>query len=556
MYDANETGWANRSPEEMAFVIATWFAGGGSHHNYYMWYGGNHVGWTAANGIASYYADGVNYHADGLPNEPKRSHLYKLHQILAQYQDVLLHDSIQYGNEIYLHPNDSQNGLQSITAHIKTSNNNKKNNNNTTDVFAYVYKGNTSDQNITFLINNDASNNYTVEWKGNMYYLPNKSVSIVSNNGKEIYNTAKINRTGLATERVYKTIYSGSSDLSFESWNEILPIWKINSQNRTDSYIFNQRPLEQLRLSVNNNQSEYLIYETEIETDFTNSSINSQTLLIKVQGRKANSYYLYLNGIYIDTFSDGSHSKANCSFSFSFGSDDSNINLNTLDCSASNETCILTIISSSLGISNGIEPQGGSNAQDKKGIVGQVRLYSTSKNKTIDDYTYNGWTHWIGTTGENLNVTGNGENSVKWNHPEKSDKGMTWYRTYFETPDISLFYNYGTGDREGEGEGEGEGEVTGVFLLDIGKNGKGFQRGHWWLNGKDMGHYNSAIQDLNNNEKVMVQEYYYIPLDYLLAQDDNGMNQLVFQEELPLTGSGNNFDISSINLVYSTFEVP
>ncbi len=35
-YDPDSPGYANRSPEEMAFVIAKWFGGGGCHHNYYM----------------------------------------------------------------------------------------------------------------------------------------------------------------------------------------------------------------------------------------------------------------------------------------------------------------------------------------------------------------------------------------------------------------------------------------------------------------------------------------------------------------------------------------
>ena len=106
-YDANITGWANRSPEDMAYVLATWIAGGGSHHNYYMWYGGNHVGWTAGSSISSYYADGVNYHADGLANEPKRSHLMKLHNVLAENQQPILEDSMQYGNEMYIQSENS-----------------------------------------------------------------------------------------------------------------------------------------------------------------------------------------------------------------------------------------------------------------------------------------------------------------------------------------------------------------------------------------------------------------------------------------------------------------
>merc|ERR1719464_1727779 len=107
-YNPTITNWANRSPEDMAYSIALWFAAGAAHHNYYMWYGGNHVGWTAGSGIANYYADGVNLHADGLPNEPKKSHLMRLHNVISQYgQYPLMESPVQVGNEIHLDGNNT-----------------------------------------------------------------------------------------------------------------------------------------------------------------------------------------------------------------------------------------------------------------------------------------------------------------------------------------------------------------------------------------------------------------------------------------------------------------
>jgi hypothetical protein len=59
----------------MAFNVAQWMAKGGSHHNYYMYYGGNHIESWAASSITNRYGDGSNLHSDTLSNEPKRSHL-------------------------------------------------------------------------------------------------------------------------------------------------------------------------------------------------------------------------------------------------------------------------------------------------------------------------------------------------------------------------------------------------------------------------------------------------------------------------------------------------
>ena len=133
-------------------------------------------------------------------------------------------------------------------------------------------------------------------------------------------------------------------------------------------------------------------------------------------------------------------------------------------------------------------------------------------------------------------------NKINWTSPANMDNAITWYRATFKTPDISMF-------------GTVNDEVSGSFLLDIGDMGKGFQRGHFWLNGIDMGHYNSVTQQATDGTVVMAQRYYYIPIDYLIKQGSTTQNVLVFQEELPLTQfSVKNFD--SVNLVYSTVVIP
>lgn len=116
---------------------------------------------------------------------------------------------------------------------------------------------------------------------------------------------------------------------------------------------------------------------------------------------------------------------------------------------------------------------------------------------------------------------------------------MTWYRTSFKTPDLSLFF-----DKDILND---KNTITGVLLMDIGANGQGMQRGHWWLNGRDMGHYNNVIQSSN---KIMVQQYYFIPLDYLETIVNN---TLVFQEEIPFE---NQTRWTEVNVVYSTFVIP
>ena len=103
-WSMSQKAWldSDRTPEDMAYVILAWFARGGAHHNYYMWYGGNHMGRWAASGITNKYADGVNLHSDMLPNEPKKSHLTRLHKLIHGISMVLLSSKIQAHNPKYL----------------------------------------------------------------------------------------------------------------------------------------------------------------------------------------------------------------------------------------------------------------------------------------------------------------------------------------------------------------------------------------------------------------------------------------------------------------------
>ena len=82
----------------MALNVAQWIAKGGAHHNYYMYYGGNHIESWAASGLTNRYGDGSNLRSDTLPNEPKRSHLAAMHMALATMNDALMAAAVQTRN--------------------------------------------------------------------------------------------------------------------------------------------------------------------------------------------------------------------------------------------------------------------------------------------------------------------------------------------------------------------------------------------------------------------------------------------------------------------------
>ena len=240
----------NRSPEWLAYSMLIYFVLGGSHHNYYMYIGGNHVDKYAGSSLANYYANSVNYNSDGLPNEPKRSHMNKLHKLLAQYNSVLLGDKRQINNEIIIGGN------------------------NKTVAYEYTYNGN----GVTFLVNLDEDSKHTVIWNDVSYDLPEQSISILDANGVELFNTAKVNSNGLPTKRVYEVLYAGE-ELNWE-------VYVDNITNRMDEPVFNERPFEQIRFT--NYTSEYLYYQTNFTV---NTAVEGGNLIF--DGRCSNGYIIY-----------------------------------------------------------------------------------------------------------------------------------------------------------------------------------------------------------------------------------------------------------------------
>lgn len=82
-----------RGADDVARASMRWFARGGAHMNYYMFAGGNNFGATEGDAIATAYATDVNVCPDGLPNEPKFTHLARMHAALADVAELVLGDA-------------------------------------------------------------------------------------------------------------------------------------------------------------------------------------------------------------------------------------------------------------------------------------------------------------------------------------------------------------------------------------------------------------------------------------------------------------------------------
>ena len=571
------TTWDDRTPQDMANVIAKWFAVGAAHHNYYMYYGGNHVGLWAAAALTNMYADGTNYHSDTTPNEPKRSHLNRLHQLLLSYNDALmsspkqLHnatklnttgntlfgfasvcDATTQGQKIDLIGCDSQgntpctiqfnntmclvgdanadpvafkecdssnanqnfkwipstNQLQNLgsnqcldldisansidmwsckdssdasnqrwtSENVSGSNQLRSEEVNNMCVTATIpqilaYSYGTGERRVVFMTNTYTSD-YNITWEGRDYAIPAQSVTIVDYQGTELYQTSKVNLTNVPTERVYVPLLN-PSDLEWQAYTE--------DRVYKDSVSYSA-PQEQL--SITRDKTEYLIYSTQANVD-----LNQTNNQIIIETRKANAHLVFINGEYKGQTYNKDKDNADTTLTLTF--DSSLTGPNTVD---------VTIVSISLGIECLLQNQQGPEAQDHKGIVGQV---------TINNVVLSGpWSHRPALNGEELALyTSEKSDSVSWTSvPSSNIPSLTWFRTKFDRPSSM----------------KSDDIVLMRFISDKDYSFTEQSRGHFYLNGFDLGRY----WGISANGKFD-QTDYFIPGDLIQDKD----NLLVYVDE-------------------------
>ncbi|KAI9329137.1 glycosyl hydrolases family 35-domain-containing protein [Zopfochytrium polystomum] len=93
------TGWFQLAPEplpsrpgsDVAFSSARFIAKGGSYVAYYMWHGGSNFGrYSGGPMMATSYDYDAPMNEYGFPHEPKFSILANLHNIVSEYEDVIM----------------------------------------------------------------------------------------------------------------------------------------------------------------------------------------------------------------------------------------------------------------------------------------------------------------------------------------------------------------------------------------------------------------------------------------------------------------------------------
>ena len=373
-------GRDNRTAQDMAYVVMKWFARGAAHHDYYMWYGGNNFGRLAGSCITTIYADGVNLHSDMLPNEPKKTHLSKLHDLLATFSISLLYSPSQVNNVTKVL-------VYNSTMHKFVD---------TKYQFAYIYDA--AGQGVAF-IENSVNEMALVKFRGVNLTLPGLSSSLVdlsTSDLEEVFNSGKVHSSGLPTERVYTSL-SGKFP-----WR----VWQENVSSLQGAFTAGH-PLEQL--NVTNDLSDYLFYQTMI----TGSETGKVDLVIG--SRIANSFLAFVDGQLQSVGGYCTHDKGDMTYTLSVDTEEGRQQQ-------------LTLLSVSLGVNTHTLP----GEFDLKGVTGGVVL--GGKNITEGK-----WQHRAKLAGEIMNVyTVNGSKNVTWSsdYAVLTGKPVVWYQHNFKSPTI------------------------------------------------------------------------------------------------------------------------
>ena len=97
-FDRFGQGATVRSSSDVAYGVANFVATGGSVHNYYMFHGGTMWGnWSSTvrrTRLTPSYANSANLASDSIVYDPKYTHLAALHNILSNYADAILGESL------------------------------------------------------------------------------------------------------------------------------------------------------------------------------------------------------------------------------------------------------------------------------------------------------------------------------------------------------------------------------------------------------------------------------------------------------------------------------
>lgn len=417
---------SQRSAEDIAYAVARFFAKNGTLNNYYMYHGGTNFGRTSSSFVTTRYYDEAPLDEFGLKREPKFGHLRDLHRALRLSKKPLLK------------------GTQNVQRISETL-----------EITTYEKDG--SDTCVAFLTNNNTREAATIKFRGQDYYLPPRSVSILPDCNTVVFNTQAV----VAQHSSRNFLVSKAAKASkWEMFRERIPTiddLEVRSVTPKELYSFTR------------DTSDYAWYSTRLYIDHRDLPMRQDEIPVLEVASLGHALLAFVNGEFAG-FGHGSNVEKSHEFkkSVNFKPGVNNISL----------------LAMTVGFPN-------SGAYMERRFAGPRAVTAQGLMSGTLDISRNNWGQIVGLEGEKLQLfTEEGSKKVTWAPLEKNLGPLTWYKSYFDAP---------------EGDDPIALRMTGM------------QKGVIWVNGINLGRY--WVSYLSAIDKP-TQEEYHVPRSILKAKDN------------------------------------
>ncbi|OWM80414.1 hypothetical protein CDL15_Pgr019694 [Punica granatum] len=417
---------SQRAAEDIAYSVARFFSKNGTLTNYYMYHGGTNFGRTSSIFTTTRYYDEAPLDEFGLQREPKWSHLRDVHKALKLCRGAL---------------------LSGVPHTIKIS--------DELEIRYYEVPGTKTCS--AFLTNNNTKIPQEIEFRGEKYFLPPRSISILPDCKTVVFNTDTI--VSQHNSRNFGRSEKANS-MKWEVSSEVIPdTSKISVDSKTPKELY----------SLNKDTSDYAWYTTTLQVNPTDLPFKKGAMPILRVASLGHALLAFVNGKYIGT-GHGSHIEK----SFVFQKP---INLRP----GANQISLLAL---TIGL-----PDSGAYMEHR--FAGPRLVTILGLNTGTLDLTLNGWGHQVGLNGEKVKAyTQGGSHRVQWTKSKGVSPPLSWFKTYFHAP-------------------EGKDPVA-IRLPNMTK-------GMVWVNGKSIGRYwNTYLSPLLEPS----QSEYHIPRAFIKPSDN------------------------------------
>ncbi|XP_042495404.1 beta-galactosidase 16-like [Macadamia integrifolia] len=352
-----------RSAEDIAFHVALFIAAKkGSYINYYMYHGGTNFGRTGSAYVTTSYYDQAPLDEYGLIRQPKWGHLKELHAAVKLCSTTLLLGS---------YTSSSLGELQQ----------------------AHIFKDKAG-KCAAFLVNN-SSRNSTVKFQNQSYELPRRSISILPDCQKEVFNTGKVSSQFNKRSTVQVTTFNSANQ--WKEFQDVIPKFE-------DTSLRAQNMLE--HMGTTKDKSDYLWYTSSFQQD----SSSAKYLKVNSLGHVVHAF---VNNLYVGS-AHGSKDNIGCALNAS-------ISLNK----GMNRVSLLSVM---VGL-----PDSGPYLERRVAGLRKVLIQGNGKAGS-QDFTNYSWGYKVGLLGEDSQIYNDeGSYKVQWSNVGNS-KPLMWYKTSFNAP--------------------------------------------------------------------------------------------------------------------------